>query len=68
MAKAIRRGKRAAGYLLCIVGGISVVISVVLAVMWNAVAPIMFVAGLFLLFGWSSLLFGWVVSRKPPNG
>lgn len=67
MAKAIRRGKWAAGYLLCIVGGISVVISLVLAVIWNAVGPIMFVAGLFLLFGWSSLLFGWVVSRKPPN-
>ena len=43
------------------------VISVVLAVMWNAVGPIMFVAGLFLLFGWSTPLFGWVVSRKPPN-
>ena len=67
MAKAIRRGKRAAGYLLCILGGMSMVISVVLAVMWNAVGPIMFVAGLFLLFGWFSLLSGWVMSRKPDN-
>jgi hypothetical protein len=67
VAKAIRRGKRTAGYLLCIVGGISVATSVVLTVMWNAVGPIMFVAGLFLLFGWSSLLFGWVMSRKPPD-
>ena len=67
MAKAIGRGKRAAGYLLCIVGGMSLLISVVLAVMFNAVGSIMFVAGLFLLFGWSSLLFGWAISRKPPN-
>jgi hypothetical protein len=28
----------------------------------------MFVAGLFLLFGWSSLLFGWVVSENRPIG
>ena len=64
MAKAIRRVKRAAGYLVCIAGGISVAISVLLAAMWNAVGPIMLIAGLFLLFGWFSVLIGWVLSRK----
>ena len=64
MAKAIRRVKQAAGYLVCIAGGISVAISVLLAAMWNAVGPIMLIAGLFLLFGWFSVLIGWVLSRK----
>jgi len=58
---------RAAGYLLCIVGGISLVISLILVVGWNAVPTLTFFAGLFLLFGWFGLLLGWVVSRKPPN-
>ena len=59
--------KKAAGYLLCIVGGISLVISLVVVVIFNAVPALTFVAGLFLLFGWFGLLLGWMMSRKPPN-
>jgi hypothetical protein len=45
----------------------SLVISLILVVGWNAVPTLTFFAGLFLLFGWFGLLLGWVVSRKPPN-
>jgi hypothetical protein len=50
VAKAIRRGKRAAGYLLRILGGISLAISVVLVAVWNAASNLTVMVGLFLLF------------------